>query len=75
MEIHFVGFLGTVWNMLWQQDMMFSPSVSWGRRLQKQGGCCLDSKGSSYYGFDISAIVDCIDEPTCGIMCRDIMNM
>jgi hypothetical protein len=35
----------------------------------------LDSRGSRHFGNDISAIVDCIAEPICGIMCRDVMNM
>ena len=42
---------------------------------KKQGDCCLDSRCSRHFGLDISAIGDCIAEPTCGVMCRDVINM
>ena len=46
-----------------------------GSAVAKQGGCCLDSRGSKHYGLDTSTIMARMTIKTCRVMCKDMMNM
>ena len=46
-----------------------------GNAVAKQGGCCLDSRGSKHYGLDTSTIMPRMTTKTCRVMCKDMMNM